>query len=1179
MARFRSIQNSFIAGELSPSVEGRTDLAQYKHGCKQLVNKIPKAAGGADGRNGFIYDAEIVPDLGSSRRPARLIPFRISPTEAYIVCFMDNTSLASGVEDNRGVRVWNVYQRKWATVAASSYSSGSSSLTSIASFSAIQLSELQYQIVNDVMFCVHSSAPPFQIIHLGANSFYLSMIWSEPTTRASTLSQALYFPYDDDNITSTTITPSVTGALGGTSTLTASAALFVSTMIGGTLKLASGEYVSITGVSSSTVATGYNITAITLTTRTTTWAFSAWSNYNGWPAAIAFFQNRLVYGAGTRLWFSELNDLYQMQDDGAAAGVKAFSAEQGFSDNSEIKWISPGENLTVGTNNLEILVSPVTAGSVISSVNINFKSDSSYTSCALQPVRHDNSIIFVSGDRQRIYEYHFLNNEQAFVAEHLNILSDHLHKKSIDERVDASAPAITGICVQNSGVQRIFFTDSNGGLFGMVRDRQNQIIAPFRINVGGTYTDGGGAYVYSVCSIPSTSQAVAEDIVFACIVRKINGVSVSYLEEVQTDWVHPEFYPDHVIGMPVVVDSAYNTINPYLIMTQSSSADASISSNIILLSSFAWQSGYPINGNKVQYQAVGVTTPITGLEDGATYYIRYIGPKIVEASTSGLVDETADFIYTVSNNTVPTLGPAHSFQNGQYLQYANNGGGTDIGGLTSFSYYYVVNTPAPTTVSASGLVTTATDTINITAHGYSDDYPVIYTASATAIGGLTSNTIYYIKSSTANTFKLAATSGGAAIDLTTTGTGEHTFAPAAFSLSTTSGGSKINLTGDGTGAHSFIPQSFGLSTTPTGSLVSISGTIPNGTHVFKVKRDFVYNLNHLIGEEVAVVGDSYDLGDYIVAEGDNLIDNDDAETNATGWTTYSDAAQSEPEDGTGGTATGITFTRSTSSPITGTASFSFVKDAANRRGKGVAYNFVVPHHELKRRLRISFNYTYSQSTYTTNVGVTTVCVFLFDRDRNVLVTDRNLYSNRNRSIQESSGTFTADVWLATESSAYSHSYGSRNFRLIFHVATTNASALTFKFDDVKVRLVGVTGLSDDVNTFYAGYHYDDIIETMPIEEGNEIGSGTGAIGRIDTCAIRFKDTLAAEYGKDEDSLQQVVFRPGSQSGSEPNSFFTGVKSLQFTASPSLERKIVIKKTRPLPQDVLSATMKGSVDDQ
>ena len=63
----------------------------------------------------------------------------------------------------------------------------------------------------------------------------------------------------------------------------------------------------------------------------------------------------------------------------------------------------------------------------------------------------------------------------------------------------------------------------------------------------------------------------------------------------------------------------------------------------------------------------------------------------------------------------------------------------------------------------------STDTITITAHGFANGDEVTYTvpaAPATALGGLTTGTNYFIIGATTNTIQLAATSGGAAINLT-----------------------------------------------------------------------------------------------------------------------------------------------------------------------------------------------------------------------------------------------------------------------------------------------------------------------------------------------------------------------------------------------------------------------------
>lgn len=58
----------------------------------------------------------------------------------------------------------------------------------------------------------------------------------------------------------------------------------------------------------------------------------------------------------------------------------------------------------------------------------------------------------------------------------------------------------------------------------------------------------------------------------------------------------------------------------------------------------------------------------------------------------------------------------------------------------------------------------------------------------------------------------------------------------------------------------------------------------------------------------------------------NFISNPSPVKDTTGWATYADAAGTAPVDGTGGSPT-VTWTRTTSSPLSETASFLFTKDA------------------------------------------------------------------------------------------------------------------------------------------------------------------------------------------------------------------------------------------------------------
>jgi hypothetical protein len=199
----------------------------------------------------------------------------------------------------------------------------------------------------------------------------------------------------------------------------------------------------------------------------------------------------------------------------------------------------------------------------------------------------------------------------------------------------------------------------------------------------------------------------------------------------------------------------------------------------------------------------------------------------------------------------------------------------------------------------------------------------------------------------------------------------------------------------------------------------------NGKIYFK-SDGFLYQLND-DGTETKVGAGS---------GGINYIINSDAESNTAGWATYADAAGSAPVDGTGGSAN-ITLTRSTSSPLRGTGSFLITKDAANRQGQGVSYDFTIADADKAKPLAISFNYTISSGTFVAGDS-SDIRVYLYD------VTNAQVIQPAPYTIQGGAGSnhrFLGTFQTASNSNSY---------RLILHIATTSASAYDFKLDDVSV---------------------------------------------------------------------------------------------------------------------------------
>lgn len=232
-------------------------------------------------------------------------------------------------------------------------------------------------------------------------------------------------------------------------------------------------------------------------------------------------------------------------------------------------------------------------------------------------------------------------------------------------------------------------------------------------------------------------------------------------------------------------------------------------------------------------------------------------------------------------------------------------------------------------------------------------------------------------------------------------------------------------------------------TTPTLDIISateqsgVPSTPSAGTKKIYCKNDDTcYTLNSS-GSEVALGSGSGGGG----INDRELITNNGAETATTGFTAYADAAGIAPVDGTAGSPT-FTWTRTTSSPITGSGSFLATKDAANRQGEGASYAFTVGTADQAKVLQIEFDYLVGSGAFVAgSAGVDSdIEVYIYD------VTNSTLIQPSSYKLLSTSTTINSHFTANFQTSATGTSY-----RLIFHTATTSASAYTVKFDNISVH--------------------------------------------------------------------------------------------------------------------------------
>jgi hypothetical protein len=262
MPKASPIQYSFNTGELSPTLEGRTDLNKYSSGCRTLENFIPMVQGPARRRSGTYF----VEEVKNSANRSWLLRFEFSESQAYILEFGNQyirfytnygqvqtgsvtawlTSTAYAVGDLRSNGGTNYYCKvahtsgtfstdlaagKWHTLTGTTYEIPSpytaADLTN--SNNTLKLRTVQSA---DVVYIVHPSYAPKKLSRYSATKWILEDI------------NFLGGPFEDVD-PDEAITVYASAQTGTGITLTASSALFASTDVGSTFLL---EQKSVDGI-------------------------------------------------------------------------------------------------------------------------------------------------------------------------------------------------------------------------------------------------------------------------------------------------------------------------------------------------------------------------------------------------------------------------------------------------------------------------------------------------------------------------------------------------------------------------------------------------------------------------------------------------------------------------------------------------------------------------------------------------------------------------------------------------------------------------------------------------------------------------------------------------------------------------------------------------------------------
>jgi hypothetical protein len=594
MAKATPIQTSFNAGEWSPELEGRVDLDKHGNSCFRMENSLPLVQGPARRRGGTRF----VNEVKTSANQTWLLPFEFSAEQAYVlefgnlyVRFYTNHGL---VESSPGVplEVATPY-----TTANLKNADGTLALNFVQS--------------GDVLYITHPSHQPRKLQRFSALSFTMALFEPDGGPFKDVDPDQAITIYASAQTGSVTLTASAAlfaaSDVGRTFLLEQKAVDIVNqwepgkTITAGALRRSDGKNylannsattgavrpvhtegarydgdggvqwafqnagygtLTITGFTSSTVVTATVLDqvptgAVGSGNASNRWAFGAWSNTDGWPSHTTFFRERLCFArsADQLIWFSVAGDFEDFSAKDAGGQIvkdQAISIRIDSDKVDNVKWLSPGDSLIVGTAGAEHSIREITTSEAFGPGNVKISKQSDYGSNGAIPAKVGSTILFVQKSARKLRSYLYDFNSDTFQGNNMSALAPHFFRRR---------QAILQVAYQQEPYSIVWAVRNDGLLLGFTFDQEQSVTAWHRHQLGGT------GVVESIVSIPSPNGD--RDDLWLIVKRTISGVTKRYVEWMEEEWDSSQpqneaFYVDSGLsynGAPATVISGGSHLN------------------------------------------------------------------------------------------------------------------------------------------------------------------------------------------------------------------------------------------------------------------------------------------------------------------------------------------------------------------------------------------------------------------------------------------------------------------------------------------------------------------------------------------------------------------------------------------------------------------------------------------
>ena len=279
--------------------------------------------------------------------------------------------------------------------------------------------------------------------------------------------------------------------------------------------------VEITSVSSPTVATATVIRTLGSTDATHRWSEGYWSNYRGWPNAVAISSEERLTFVGSKsfpltTWGTVSGDYTDMTAGSLPDDAVIFTLV-GSGKQNEIRWIVSKNALIIGTYGGEHLLGASDDKEALTPTNVTAKIQSTYGSDDIQAMLVGDSILYIQRGGRRLREMHYDFEKDSMISENLTVFSNHITESTIKDMAYQRTPDPMVWCVRGDGEMAV-----------MSYERSQDVWSWCRLVTSDNTSDSD---YESVAVIPTQSE---EDQVYYSVKRTIGVNTVRMIEYFST---------------------------------------------------------------------------------------------------------------------------------------------------------------------------------------------------------------------------------------------------------------------------------------------------------------------------------------------------------------------------------------------------------------------------------------------------------------------------------------------------------------------------------------------------------------------------------------------------------------------------------------------------------------------